>query len=498
MLVHLQFPIVDLRGLAGEDSRLPVPNWPSPLQDEEFIRSAGMIRKRLSGGLQGWTAEELYCDARRSIRFVPGGHGSQDLSARRIRVAFRRFYFDGVAVAKFEVGLAIEGRLDLSNPNALNAVLEHLLSLPVRIGRSKGKSQVCRLVESGRALAALYASSSSKHHASGLSALWRKWKGKPGNPLVVAGTPALFLEAAPWQLNAALLPRRALEIPMKDSELRLFNWRVEIDGRFLPTWAALHPSYVEVADVRKLRLYLLRLNAENQALVRALKAINNDTIKPEPRSAAADVLQNYLNNATANILHLSGKTRDFAVGNDRLLSLAAAAAENFLSEEERQSVLAHLKNLQIRKNIFHKIETQESVRDVSDVIKLVDSTERISLKVDTINIGGFHMPNMTQQQQTLLAFVFGVIFIAALLVVIIAIPNPTPAQETVFRIIMALAAAGVGAMIPGVLDLNLNFWSQLALRAGGALAIFVIVFFYNPGTLSKPPAGSAQSAVQAK
>ena len=145
MLVHLQFPIVDLRGLAGgEDSRLPVPNWPSPLQDEEFIRSAGVIRKRYSGGLQGWIAEELYCDARRSIRFIPGALGSRDFSNRRIRIAFRRFYFDGTAVAKFEVGLSIKEKLDASDPNGLNALLEQLLSLPVRVGGTKA---ICPLAE---------------------------------------------------------------------------------------------------------------------------------------------------------------------------------------------------------------------------------------------------------------------------------------------------------------------------------------------------------------
>jgi hypothetical protein len=495
MLVHLQFPIVDLRSLTGEDSRLPVPNWPSPLQDEEFIRSAGMIRKRYSGGLQGWIAEELYCDARRSIRFVPGGHGSRDFSGRRIRVAFRRFYFDGTAVAKFEVGLAIEGKLDATDLGALTALLERLFSLPVRIGRSKSKSQDCRLIEAGKALAALYANSSSKHRSH---RWWMKRTQRPGNPLIVAGTPALFIEASPWQLDVALLPRKALEIPMKESELKLFNWRLQIGGRFLPAWAALHPSYVDVADVRKLRLYLLRLNAENQALVRVLKAINNDTIKPEPRSAAADVLQNYLNEATANILHLSGKTRDFAMGNDKLLSLAAAAAENFLSDEERQSVLTHLTNLQIRKNIFRKVEGQETLRDVTQALKLGEATERITLHVDTINIGGFHMPTVTQQQQILLAFAFGVIFITFLLIAIIFIPNPSAAQETIFRIVIALAAAGVGAMIPGVLDLDLKFWTQLAIRAGGALAIFVIVFFYNPAMLSKPPVGVEKSAAQTK
>jgi uncharacterized membrane protein YbhN (UPF0104 family) len=80
----------------------------------------------------------------------------------------------------------------------------------------------------------------------------------------------------------------------------------------------------------------------------------------------------------------------------------------------------------------------------------------------------------------ILAFMFGVVFLAALLGLAVAIPNPTPSQLETFRIIIALAAGGVAAVIPGLLDFRLGRGSQFALRAGGALAVFVIVYFYSP------------------
>jgi len=80
----------------------------------------------------------------------------------------------------------------------------------------------------------------------------------------------------------------------------------------------------------------------------------------------------------------------------------------------------------------------------------------------------------------ILAFIFGVVFVAALLGFVLAVPHPTVEQFEVIRIILALAAGGVAAMIPGLLKLQLGVGANLTLRAGGALAVFAIVYFYSP------------------
>jgi hypothetical protein len=91
---------------------------------------------------------------------------------------------------------------------------------------------------------------------------------------------------------------------------------------------------------------------------------------------------------------------------------------------------------------------------------------------------------MTKRNQQRTAFGFGVVFVVTMLVLAILFPNPTPFQYTVFRIVLALAAAGVAAMIPGILELEFAGW----IRAGGALAVFVVVYFYNPAsTVSREP-----------
>ena len=81
--------------------------------------------------------------------------------------------------------------------------------------------------------------------------------------------------------------------------------------------------------------------------------------------------------------------------------------------------------------------------------------------------------------QQIFAFSFGVAFVIVLLLLAVAISNPTPFQYTVFRVVLALAAAGVAAMIPGFLQVNISSW----LRAGGALGVFAVVYFYNPAEL---------------
>jgi predicted signal transduction protein with EAL and GGDEF domain len=60
-------------------------------------------------------------------------------------------------------------------------------------------------------------------------------------------------------------------------------------------------------------------------------------------------------------------------------------------------------------------------------------------------------------------------------------PNPTDSQWFVFRVTIALAAACIGAVIPGWISIGLP-----AIRAGGAIALFVLVYWFNRKRQSKP------------
>jgi hypothetical protein len=66
-------------------------------------------------------------------------------------------------------------------------------------------------------------------------------------------------------------------------------------------------------------------------------------------------------------------------------------------------------------------------------------------------------------------------------------PPLTDQQFEILRSLLALAGGGVGAVIPGFLDVNLTAGTKLVLRAGGALAVFVVLYFWSPAHWQKSP-----------
>ncbi|WP_157697468.1 hypothetical protein [Caballeronia calidae] len=91
---------------------------------------------------------------------------------------------------------------------------------------------------------------------------------------------------------------------------------------------------------------------------------------------------------------------------------------------------------------------------------------------------------MVKSHERVAVFIFGVVFVVAMLIVAVFFPKPTTFQYAIFRVVLALAAAGVAAMLPGSFDLHLASW----LKAGGALGVFAAVLFKSPAELvSQPP-----------
>lgn len=77
------------------------------------------------------------------------------------------------------------------------------------------------------------------------------------------------------------------------------------------------------------------------------------------------------------------------------------------------------------------------------------------------------------------AFIFGVIFLIAILIIAIFISKPTEFQIFIFRIVVACAVGGIGAIIPGFISVNVSRY----VRAGGAISLFVLVYLINPPAL---------------
>lgn len=78
--------------------------------------------------------------------------------------------------------------------------------------------------------------------------------------------------------------------------------------------------------------------------------------------------------------------------------------------------------------------------------------------------------------KTLIAFVFGAIFVVTILVFTAVVKDPSPAAVWTYRIILALAAAGVAAILPGFIDIKYKGFVQ----AGGAIGVFVLILLAFP------------------
>jgi tetratricopeptide (TPR) repeat protein len=86
--------------------------------------------------------------------------------------------------------------------------------------------------------------------------------------------------------------------------------------------------------------------------------------------------------------------------------------------------------------------------------------------------------------ETLLAFGFGVIFCGVLAYAgLRKEPITDPGQFFFLRVLAAISAAGVAAVIPGMLNVEIGQGKLLAIRGAGALGVFVVVFLVNPPEL---------------
>ena len=72
-------------------------------------------------------------------------------------------------------------------------------------------------------------------------------------------------------------------------------------------------------------------------------------------------------------------------------------------------------------------------------------------------------------------FAFGTAFFTVLIAIALLDKHPSKSSWYVYTCVLAMAAGGVGALLPGAINVNLH----PGIRAGGAIAIFVLVFFYG-------------------
>lgn len=77
----------------------------------------------------------------------------------------------------------------------------------------------------------------------------------------------------------------------------------------------------------------------------------------------------------------------------------------------------------------------------------------------------------------------GIVGLLLSLVIGLLLACPTPNQQHTLQIILSLSAAMAAASIPGFLNLHVSSGPTFGIRAGGALAVFVLLYRFGSGPL---------------
>ena len=93
------------------------------------------------------------------------------------------------------------------------------------------------------------------------------------------------------------------------------------------------------------------------------------------------------------------------------------------------------------------------------------------------------MPQRRTEWEKPTLFVFGVVFLVALLAIAALDRRPSNTSWHIYNSVLAIAAAGIAALLPGTLSLN---WRP-GLKATGALAMGALVFYSGKSIRNSDP-----------
>jgi len=145
-------------------------------------------------------------------------------------------------------------------------------------------------------------------------------------------------------------------------------------------------------------------------------------------------------------------------------------------------------------DIVSKNESYDVVADISRIIRTTTTVtehplptgikrETTTLREEIVLRDLLETDSDERRRNTLLAWGSGVVFLLAMLIVAVAIPNPTPGQLRIFLAILAISAAAFATVITGMLSIRLNIGTRATIGAVGALAVAVLFYLVNPAVL---------------
>jgi hypothetical protein len=193
-------------------------------------------------------------------------------------VAYRRFFADGVALGKFEVGFDVRPIGGTTGPFSVADAVEGLLNLSIQVSGSALRN----LGGAGAALAGAYTKATTPHDTDPAAA----------ERFVIAGRPTVVVEhngRIPWIQNAAkTLPKTEPDAP----HVNFWHHRqFQID---IPVWLLPRVRNARNGSNRDLRLYICRFHAETEVIAKTLRSIAIGIVAPAARSPQSDRLQRFI------------------------------------------------------------------------------------------------------------------------------------------------------------------------------------------------------------
>lgn len=292
MFIVVQFPFTDVRGFLPFDAgRLQSPTWLYAEDGKEFVRGHGAVRRRVRGGIDQWAGERLYCETARALLFDrwPRTFRLQTGTWFPLDCAFRRFFTDGQAMGRVEVG--VSHRTDLPHPAAPEwarpiandewpAVCPEVLQLAVRVRMPDGTLARTTLVSAGPLLAKHYLRATTKRPAAKAPEDW--W--------YTAGAPLAIVEYEPGELPLTRHCRPVRSVEMAAIALSYQSATKNTIG----TWFLENGANADRDILRRLRIHLVRLHAERECFKRVLQLIAKKQLAvadTDPPSPLADYLE---------------------------------------------------------------------------------------------------------------------------------------------------------------------------------------------------------------
>ncbi|MBT3033082.1 MAG: hypothetical protein KME36_18435 [Candidatus Thiodiazotropha sp. (ex Lucina pensylvanica)] len=380
MFVTFQFPISDARPFEPQlDLRVSLPDWPDPTTsiNPHFVHYFGQAYERNRDADMAWPDEIKFCSAKRALRFKKlESHncGPDDQQFHPV-CAFRRFFSDGLAVARLDIGIrhsSLHNNITNLELKDVLTIVSGLTELPTTVRQIKNRLHTSAIIRQGKALADLYACASMKTTNHGHS--------DKSIQLVEACNPLILVELEDNEANIDYNQKGITAVSQEETNgAKACFCRLQTNSGIISTWI-LQKSDATKSQLRSLRICLTRLHTEQEVLDRILKQIHRKRLLHHVTEEVVDQLDNYFNERTKII----DRNKWAGINQSQILSAYDATKKVMRPAIEAQLVSRYNG---ARRQVWKKIERYQERRNATRLVYAIN-VEEGAYQVKNVTVSG--------------------------------------------------------------------------------------------------------------